>query len=43
VGDVKRPHRTVTSVDGNVFAESTVTELIINGDVADDEFARPNG
>jgi len=43
VGDVKRPHRTVTSVDGDVFAESTVTELIINGDVADEEFARPNG
>jgi predicted Zn-dependent peptidase len=43
VGGVKRPHRIVTSVDGTVFAESSVTELIINGDVADEEFARPNG
>jgi predicted Zn-dependent peptidase len=43
VAGVKRPHRIVTSVDGTVFAESSVTELTINGDVADDEFARPNG
>lgn len=41
VDGVKRPYHTVTSVDGNVFAESSVTGLILNGDIADDEFARP--
>ncbi|MGQ0722659.1 MAG: M16 family metallopeptidase [Candidatus Eiseniibacteriota bacterium] len=43
VSGVLRPHRIVTSVDGSPFAESTVTEMIINGGVSDDDFVRPQG
>jgi predicted Zn-dependent peptidase len=43
VSGVLRPHHIVTSVDGDPFAETTVTELIINGGVSDDDFVRPQG
>jgi predicted Zn-dependent peptidase len=43
VSGVLRPHRIVTSVDGDPFAEATVTEVIINGGVSDGDFVRPQG
>ncbi|MGH2569658.1 MAG: hypothetical protein ACRDGR_00440, partial [bacterium] len=41
VGGVLRPHKIVTSLDGKPFLEATVTDLVINGDVAADAFVRP--
>ena len=43
VEGVRRPHRVVTTIDGKPFAEKTVTGLLINGEVAADEFVRPTG
>jgi len=43
VDGVRRPHHIVTSVDGEKFAESVVTGVTINGNVAADEFALPAG
>ncbi|MEZ5065227.1 MAG: pitrilysin family protein [bacterium] len=41
VAGVKRPYRTVTRIDGEPFADSIITEIQLNGDVSDSEFARP--
>jgi predicted Zn-dependent peptidase len=41
VGGVLRPHKIVMSLDGKPFLEATVTDLVINGDVAADAFVRP--
>ncbi|MCA9750799.1 MAG: insulinase family protein, partial [Gemmatimonadetes bacterium] len=43
VAGVKRPYRTVTRIDGEPFADSIITEIQLNGDVPDSEFARPGG
>jgi hypothetical protein len=43
VKGVLRPHRIVTTVDGEPFAESTVTRLTINSEVSAELFEKPSG
>jgi len=43
VAGVRRPHRIITKIDGELFGETTVTEVTINGPVSADAFARPTG
>ena len=43
VGGVKRPHMMKTLIDGEGFAESTVTSAQFNTEIADDRFVRPTG
>jgi predicted Zn-dependent peptidase len=43
ISGVFRPHRIVTTVDGEAFAESAVTEVVIDGEIAADDFQRPAG
>lgn len=43
VNGVQRPHRIVTTIDGEPFAETSVSKVTINGDVAESTFAMPEG
>ena len=38
---LQRPHRIVTRIDGELFAEATATEILVNPEVAADAFSRP--
>jgi len=42
VNGILRPYRMVTNVDGTVFAEATVTEIVVNPEIAADRFRRPS-
>ena len=43
VNGVLRPHRIVTTIDGEPFAETSVSKITINGTVADNAFEMPPG
>jgi hypothetical protein len=43
VKGVLRPHKTSTTIDGEPFAEATVTGLELNPDVPDAAFEKPAG
>ena len=40
VDGLRRPHRIVTRIDGSVFAEATVTRIVVNPEIAADRFSR---
>jgi hypothetical protein len=43
VNGVQRPHRIVTTIDGEPFAETSVSKITANGNVDDGAFTMPAG
>ena len=41
VSGIQRPHRIVTTIDGEPFAETSVSKVTINGNVGDNAFTMP--